>query len=54
MRLCCTGSQNFLMTSTQQVWYSLYGWITSFAKAKLHLTGIHVELASVILPDIKV
>ena len=40
MRLCCTGSQTFLMTSTQQVWYSLYGWITSFAKAKLHLTGI--------------
>ena len=47
MRLCCTESQNFLMT----VWYSLYGWITSFAKAEQHLTGIHVELASLILPS---
>ena len=26
-------AQNFLMTCTQQVWYSLYGWITSFAEA---------------------
>ena len=51
MRLCCTESQNFLMTYTQQVWYSLYGWITSFAKAEQHLTGIHVELASLILPS---
>ena len=54
MRLCCTGSQNFPMTSTQQVWYSLCGWINSFAKTKLHLTGIHVELVSLILPDVKV
>ena len=52
MRLCCNGSQNFLLTCTQQVWYSLCGWITSFAKAEQNLTGI--ELASLILPDIKV
>lgn len=51
MRLHCTESQNFLMTCAQQVWYSLYGWITSFAKAYQHLTGIHAELASLILPS---